>query len=400
MAREYLFSRHGGRLWAVLREDGVTVELRVEGGDDEARFGRIIKARITRVLPGMQSAFLDIGDEHNAILHARDVEGLEGAIEQSLRSGDELTVQISREGHRSKGAKVTTFLAIPGRLVVLLPQVGSRAVSRRIREAEERTRLAAILRKLPADGMGLVARTAARGASGDDIAAEVKLLLHRWEEIRARVSTSSAPGVVQREPGLLEHLLQEASTSDVERLLFDDEGDWLRAKGLAPSLVSRIDLRSAPPTLFDAMGLQEDVDRALRSRVWLKSGGYIVIEETEALVSIDVNTGKYLGGHDLEETALRTNLEAAGEIARQLRLRDLGGVIVVDFIDMATTESRERTMERLQQGLVEDPARTKIIGMSELDILQMTRKRARPAIGALLTVPCPGCGGRGRVKRL
>jgi ribonuclease G len=397
MVREYLFSRHGGRLWAALREDGVTVELRVEGEEDGARFGRIIKARVARVMPGMQSAFVDIGDEHNALLHARDLAGPEGPIEERLRPGGELAVQVSREGQGSKGAKVTTFLSIAGRLLVLLPQDDKRAVSRRIREEEERARLSRIVEGLPAGGPGVVARTAARGAAESDIAAEAELLAGEWEEIRRRISSTSAPGVVHMEAGLLEQLIKEASTGDVERLLFDDERDWLLARDSSPVLAPRTELRPAPPTLFDSMGLGEDAERALRSRVWLKSGGYIVIEETEALVSIDVNTGKYLGGRDLEETALRTNLEAAGEIARQLRLRDLGGVVVVDFVDMASDESRESTLERLRQRLAEDPARTKIVGMSELDILQLTRKRARPALGALLTAPCPECGGRGRI---
>jgi ribonuclease G len=378
----------------------VTVALRVEGEGEGARFGRIIKARVTRVLPGMQSAFLDIGDEHNALLHARDVVGLEGAIEERLRPGAELAVQVAREGQGSKGAKVTTFLSIPGRLVVLLPQAESRAVSRRIRDEQERERLSLILEGLPAEGMGLIARTAAGGAAESELAAEVELLLRSWEGIRKDIPSLSTPSVIHREAGLLAQLLQEASSHDIERLLFDDESDWLQARELNPTLASRIILRPAPPTLFDSMGLREDVERALRSRVWLKSGGYIVIEETEALVSIDVNTGKYLGRHDLEETALRTNLEAAGEIARQLRLRDLGGVVVVDFVDMASDESRGRTLERLRRGLAEDPARTKVIGMSELDLLQLTRKRARPALGALVTEPCSGCGGRGVVKKL
>ena len=406
MVRELFVSRLGGRLWTALREDGATVEFRVERHRRDAPVGRILKARVTTILPGIQSAFLDIGTERGGFLHAKDLvlpgEPAEHPpIEQRLSVGRDLLVQISRERLRAKGPKVTCFLSIPGRFVVLLPQAGKSGVSRRIEEPEERERLSAILGKLPGNGVGFVARTAARGVGEAEIRADAAGLMRTWCEIQDRAERLPAPSVVYREPGLLLRLLRELPHEDLQRVVLDDEED--RNQALAylreadPLLASRLELHPGPVSLFQARGLHEEIEKALRPRIWLHSGGTIVVEETEALVSIDVNTGKFLGRGGPEETALKTNLEAAREIARQLRLRDLGGIVVIDFIDMLQEENWTRVQQELEEHLKKDRSRTKIVGLSELGLLQLTRKRTQPTLGALLERSCPLCAGHGRI---
>jgi ribonuclease G len=434
MLRELFVSRLGGQLWSALREDGSTVELRVERAHGEAPAGRIIKARVTNILPGIQSAFLDIGTERGAFLHVKDLvlpggsvngsAGIEGEgdeledlaadvagsvspdaaapIEQRLSVGRELLVQVSREPMGTKGAKVSGFLSIPGRLVVLLPSARARGVSRRIGDAAERERLKGILDRLPGEEVGFVARTAAEGAAEADLQADAASLMRTWCEIQDRAAALPAPSVIHRDHGLLLRLLRETPRDGLERIVLDDEED--RAQALRylqetdPPLATRLELHTGRTPLFESRGLHLDVEKALRPRVWLRSGGYLVIQETEALVSIDVNTGKFVGKRDLEQTALRANLEAAKEIARQLRLRDLGGIIVIDFIDVLAPESRNAIVDALKRRLRTDPARTKIIGLSELGLLQLTRKRTRPAVGTQLTRSCPLCTGLGRIK--
>jgi ribonuclease G len=443
MLRELFVSRLGGQLWSALREDGKTVELRVERAHVDAPVGRIIKARVTSILPGIQSAFLDIGTERGAFLHARDLllpgETLEGSedqdpdppsterhgddddggspagptrpgvpnrsvppIQDRLAVGRDLLVQITRERLGSKGAKVTSLISLAGRLVVLLPQARNRGVSRRIEDPQERERLRGIVDRLEGEGVGFVARTAADGATEEVVRADADALMSGWCEVQDRAASLPAPSVVYPEPGLLLRLLRETPRGGLERIVLDDEADRRAALAFLgdsePALAANVMLHTGPVPLFESFGLQRDIERALQRRVWLESGGYLVIEETEALVSIDVNTGKFAGREDLEQTALRTNLEATGEISRQLRLRDLGGIIVIDFIDMTAAENRRHLEDELTRLLRADPARTKVLGISELGLLQLTRKRTRPALGAVLTRSCPLCSGHGRVK--
>jgi ribonuclease G len=438
MLRELFISRLGGQLWSALREDGSVVELHVQRGRDDAPVGRIIKARVTNVLRGIQSAFLDVGTERGAFLHAGDLvlpgevlnapvdtngggdaadlppdsratNGRAGTtrrptlpIEDRLKVGRELLVQVSRERMGTKGARVTAFLGIPGGRLVLLPRASNRGVSRRIRDDAERERLSEILSRLPGDEVGYVARTAAAGATEQELRADAEALTQEWCEIQDRAATLPAPSVVYREADLLQRLMRETPRDGLQRIVVDDRKDhaqvlrYLRER--EPQLADRVSLYSVAAPLFESQGLHLEIEKALRPRVWLRSGGYLIIEETEALVCVDVNTGKFVGQRDLEQTALRTNLEAGKEIARQLRLRDLGGIIVIDFIDLETEENRTKVVEELRQQLRADPARTKIVGLSELGLLQLTRKRTRPAVGTLLTRACPLCAGHGRIK--
>ena len=434
MSSELFLSRFGGNTWAALREEGQTVELRVERDGDAPAVGRLVRARVTRVLPGLQSAFVDIGLGRDAFLHVADlllpgeqppadaeavlaraaddeVAEEEGAgrassvaapIQDRLRPGRELLVQIAREGFGNKGPRVTCLVSLPGRYLVYLPQMAHGGVSRRIVDLEERARLKAALESLSDVPGAFIARTAAAGADVALLRADAQRLGAAWEACRRAYARSASPAVVHQDLDLFFRLLRDASRAGLERIVVegaaDREGAVSYLADVDPQLAARVRLHPGPAPLFESHGLDEDVARALRPRVWLRSGGTVVIEPTEALVAIDVNTGKFVGRGQLEDTVLQTNLEAAEEIARQLRLRDLGGIVVVDFIDMEQPESKRRVLEALETALARDRARTKIVGLSELGLVQLTRKRTRRGIAAALTRSCPACAGLGRIK--
>jgi ribonuclease G len=324
-------------------------------------------------------------------------------IQDRLKAGREIVVQVVREPLGEKGARVTCFLTVVGRLLVLFPNLGLRAASRRLGRTAERGRLLEILARLEPPGAGYVARTAAAGAGEDRLQYEARALLETWSSIERRVAGGDVPRIVEREPELLLRALRDAPEGGYDRIVVEEPAQLERAReyldGIDPSLASRLELHPGPAPLFHACGVDREVERAQRSRVWLKSGGHVVIEETEALVSIDVNTGKFVGKQSHAETVLRTNLEAAGEIARQLRLRDLGGIVVIDFIDMTEDSDRQAVLKTLQTALHDDPARTRIVGFSELGLVQLTRKRSRASITQRLTSSCPTCRGRGRLRR-
>ena len=408
MSYELLFSRIDGRLWMARREDGSIVELRVEQDDDDIHSGCIVKGRVSNVLPGIQSAFLDIGKGRSVFLHVNDLRATDEAISKApiqdrLREGNEVVVQVVREGRGGKRARVTCNLTIPGRMLVLVPGITRNAVSRRIPDYDERARIQGILEELPADECGWIARTAAVGADRQRLGHEAERLLGVWRKLRSQESESAAPSVLLRESDLLTEILRDSSSESLEGVVLDDVDDRQRAldflQRVDPMAASKIRLHTGDVGLFAAEGIDAEVDKTLRPRVWLKSGGYVVIEETEALVSIDVNTGKFLGKRDFEKTVLRTNREAAREIARQLRLRGLGGIIVVDLIDMRGREDREEVLAVFEEQLRKDPARTRVVGISDLGLLQLTRKWSRPGIAHQLTRPCSECRGQGTVRR-
>lgn len=408
MSHDLLFSRIDGRQWMARREDGSIVEIRAEQDDDEVHSGCIVKGRVSNVLPGIQSAFLDIGGDRSVFLHANDLTSTDDArstapIQDRLREGNEVVVQVVREGRGGKRARVSCNLTIPGRMLVLVPGITRNAVSRRIPDYDERARIQAILEDLPTEDCGWIARTAAVGADPERLGHEAERMLDAWRGLRARSEESPAPAVLLREPDLLTEVLRDSASESLDGIVLDDVGDRQRAldflRSVDPVAASKIRLHTGEVGLFEAEGVDAEIDKALRPRVWLKSGGYLVIEETEALVSIDVNTGKFLGKSDFEETVLRTNREAAREIARQLRLRGLGGIIVVDLIDMRGREHRDDVLALFEEQLRKDPARTRVEGISELGLLQLTRKWSRPGIAHQLTRPCGECQGRGRVRR-
>ncbi len=436
MPGELLVSRTGGRTSTALREAGLTVELRVEDDQTGLAVGDVVKARVTKVLPGIQSAFLDAGQERSAFLHVTElllpgetppagdpladtgfgVDGDDGPpvarsprtapsgppIQDRLKEGRDLVVQVVREAFGGKGARVTCFVTLPGRYLVHAPQTSFRGVSRRIVDPDERQRLREILAAFPDSAGGFIVRTAGEQAPASAFEADARFLVRTWQAIASRIDRTEAPGILHSDLDLFLRSLRDASESSLERIVVDDaklhEAGLRYLQDLDSPLASRLSRHDGSESLFDHEGVTQDVEKSLRPRVWLRSGGTIVIEPTEALVSIDVNTGKYVGTRQPEETILRTNIEAAEEIARQLRLRDLGGIIVVDFIDMERSDHRQKVIEVLEAALKRDRSRTKIVGLSELGLLELTRKRTRLGIGAALTRRCEGCAGSGRTK--
>ena len=412
---------HESRL-AVL-DEGQVVELWVERQWQRTVVGNIYKGRVTKVLPGMQSAFVDIGLERDAFLYVSDIvedleeyeaehtddihfEGAapkpEASIADLLREGQEIAVQVAKESIAGKGARITTHITLPGRFLVYMPTVNHVGVSRRIENEEERLRLKGILDEIRNGSGGYIVRTAGEGRNREDFLTDMSYLKSLWEVIRKRSEKASSPTALHHDLDLVLRILRDVLSPDFKTVWVDSVEQYQRIveflDQIQPNLVSRVRLYRRDEPIFDAFGIEPEIERALKSKVWLKSGGYIVINQTEALVAIDVNTGKYVGKKNLEETVFRTNLEAIREIVRQVRLRDLGGIIVVDFIDMEHEENRAQVFHSLSEEIKKDRSKTKILQISEFGLIEMTRKRVRQSLERSLTQPCPYCGGSGRVK--
>jgi ribonuclease G len=404
-------------------EDGRTVEVLHERRGRQGLVGNVYLGRVHRVLPGMQAAFVSIGLDRDAFLYVEDVlprsadfdsdgdeEGAHGEareagdrprIDDLLKEGQELVVQVTKDPLGGKGPRVTANLSLPGRTLVYLPGVKEIGISRRITDEGERERLRRILEGLPGEG-GLIARTAATGSSATEFLAEHAYLTELAAKIFRKANTSSAPGTLHRELDLAVRAARDLVTGDFAAIRVDDEETHSRLAEfigqVAPSLAYRLELDRRPESLFERFGVEAEIENALKSRVPLSSGGSIVIHQTEALVAIDVNTGKYVGKEDLEATVFETNLEAVPEVARQIRLRDLGGLLVVDFIDMLDMEHRREVAERFEAELAKDRARFRMLPVSEFGLIEITRQRSRGNLEKLLTRSCPDCGGSGRVK--
>lgn len=433
MAIEIILSSVAGETWIAVREDGQVVELMVERDRKRSLVGNIYKGRVTRVLPGMQSAFVDIGLERDAFLYVGDLSedpgelarradqlddepGLildaengrptgptpRGKIEDLLHEGQELLVQVSKDPMASKGARITTYVTLPGRCLVLLPGVEHVGVSRRIEDEVERERLRETVASLQPPGGGWIVRTAGEGADRETFDAEARGLQSLWKEILDRAEAGRSPTLLHRDLDLSVKILRDLLGPSVQEVLVDSEEIHRECVAFAertvPELIGRVVLYQGSEPLLDHAGVTPEIDAALRSKVWLKSGGYLVINQTEALVAIDVNTGRYVGHTSLEETALRTNLEAAREIVRQLRLRDLGGIIVVDFIDLEEASSRQLLLETVEEELRADRSRTRLLGLSEFGLVELTRKRTRQSLERTVCLPCTHCHGSGRIK--
>ena len=435
MPNELLVSRVAGRVATALREDGEVVELRVEEAGDDLAVGDVLKGRVSKVLPGIQAAFVDVGRGPDAFLHAVDLQLPEEAplevpspdgedaepedevevmrkprravrpgppLQDRLKEGREIVVQVARESLGSKGPRVSSFVTLAGRHLVFAPLVPFRGVSRRVVDPEERERLRGIARSLAPPEAGFIVRTAGRGAPEASFHADAARLAATWRDIEDRARRTAAPARLHSDAGQFLRSLRDAPRVGLDAVVVEDPELFELGReylaDLDPVLAGRLRLHEGPVPLFDEQGIHAEIDKALHPRVWLRSGGTVVIEPTEALVSIDVNTGKNVGVARPEETILKTNLEAAREIARQLRLRDLGGIIVVDFIDMERAEHRRQVVEALTTALQRDHARTKVLGLSELGLLQLTRKRTRPGLQSTLMRACPSCSGEGGVK--
>jgi ribonuclease G len=417
-----------------LIENGLLAELFIERRSEKGIGGNIYKGRVVRVLPGMQAAFVDIGLARSAFLYVADVyedyAGLElmmgvsnengdvsletdkdevlaparysSPIEDMLHEGQEVLVQVSKEPIGSKGARVTTHVSLPGRYLVLMPTVDHIGISRRIENEEERKRLKEITDRIKPAGAGFIVRTASEGRNGEDLLVDMNFLLKLWEKIQHKKVNASVPSIIHCDLDICLRAIRDLYTKDVEKVVVDSERECNAlvefVETFMPQLKYSIELYEAEQPIFDAYGVEVEISRALGTKVWLKSGGYIVIEETEALTAVDVNTGKYVGKGNPEDTILKTNLEAVKEIAYQLRLRNIGGIIIIDFIDMEREGGRERVYQALNEALKKDRAKTNILRISELGLVEMTRKRTRENMSRILCEPCPYCEGRGVLK--
>lgn len=397
-------------------ENGVVVGLLIERGEPLA--GNIYKGRVASVLPGMEAAFVDVGLDRNAFLHLSDIRtrgvtafgateeiedqiGRGDAIAERVRVGQEILVQVTKEPRGSKGARATTYVALPGHYLVLTPTVPGIGVSRKIDDEQERRRLRAIADRLRPEGMGLIVRTAAEGVAERELADDVRFLLQLWNSVAARARDARAPALLYQDLGLIRRVVRDLFTGEVERFVLDSPDEWRRVRELigafAPELAGRVQLHDGPAPIFEAHHVEREIERALHRKVWLKSGGYLVFDRTEAATVIDVNTGKYVGKTDLASTILKTNIEAAREIARQIRLRDVGGIILIDFIDMESLPHRRAVLDALGEAVRADRTKIHIIDLTGLGLVEMTRKRVYQDLEELMRIPCPYCEGRGRV---
>ncbi len=442
MKREIIVNSSLVETRVAVMEDGTLVELLIDNAHSQSLAGNIYKGRILKILPGMQAAFVDIGLARDAFLYVRDIyeeveeyeellaldgEDRQGeapdleappprrgerrrrprrpshaSIEELVQEGQEVLVQVAREPLGTKGARITSHVTLPGRYLVYMPTESHVGVSRKIEDEAERSRLKQIIEEINVPREGVIVRTAGVGRSRAEIQADFEFLRSTWRQIRARAEALKAPALVQKDLDLIFRIFRDLITQEVTRLVVDSAVEYERCleytESLFPELRQLLFLYTEDEPIFKSFGIEKEIEKALRSKVWLKSGGYLVIEQTEALVSVDINTGKYVGKHDFEETILKTNREAAREIARQVRLRDLGGIIIIDFIDMARQENRDKVMADLKEALKADRSPTNVSLLSELGLVEMTRKRVRQGLNQALSQTCAACGGLGWVR--
>jgi ribonuclease G len=418
-----------------LLEDETIVELFIERKGSKDNTGNIYKGRVQRVLPGMQAAFVDIGLNQAAFIYVDDVvrnnyADIEHAfscseveeeapseenqneapvlkeekenIEDLIKEGQEVLVQVSKSPIGTKGARITSNISLPGRFLVLMPTSSHIGISRRIEDESERLRLKGIVSELSSNSsMGYIVRTAAEGVQKEKLAYEMGFLKNLWCNIQKKYQTAGTPSLLHQELNLSLRAVRDLLLQEAEKLLIDSKKDHQSVLAFLdtfnPSLKDSVELFEGNEPIFDAFNLEGDISRALKRKVWLKSGGYIVIEHTEALVAIDVNTGRYVGKYNLEETILKTNLEAVKEIAYQIRLRDIGGIIIIDFIDMEKKSNQEKVFSALNEAFTKDRSKTHILPISDMGLIQMTRKRTRKPLTRLLCDPCPYCDGEGYI---
>ena len=412
LKEEILINVTPSEVRAALLENGVLQEVHVERTARRGLISNIYKGRVLRVLPGMQAAFIDIGLDRTAFLHASDIAGSRDSqngddvrnIRDLVREGDEIMVQVVKDPLGNKGARLTTYITLPSRRLVLLPRGDSVGVSARIEDEDERERLRGLVEGLLADhglDCGAIVRTVAEGVSRESIDADLGYLLKLWDVVQARCRMRSVKTLVHEDLSLPLRVLRDMVTGDIESVLVDSKSDFEAMQEFAdtylPDAAPAIELYQRRRPIFDLHGIEDEIRKSLDRSIALKSGGYLIFDQTEAMTTIDVNTGGYVGHRNLEETIYRTNLEAAVAIARQLRLRNLGGIIIIDFIDMEEPDHRENVLQVLGQALSRDHARHQITPVSPLGLVEMTRKRTRESLQHVLCEDCPSCEGRGFV---
>ena len=390
-------------------ENGVVQEIMIERTAKRGLVGNIYKGKVCRVLPGMQAAFVDAGLERAAFLHASDIQTANGErsdqITDLVQEGGEVIVQVVKDPLGTKGARLTTNISIPSRHVVFMPNVSNVGVSQKIEDETERARLREILTQFAESNsvpVGFIARTAADGVSEEALCSDMRFLVRLWNSIRERAASAPSKQLIHEDLPLALRALRDLINPDVEKVRIDSRSTWEKAQQFAfkyfPDQRSSIEYYPGERPIFDLYGVEDEIQKALERKVDLKSGGHLVIDQTEAMTTIDVNTGAFVGHRNLEETIFKTNLEAAQAICRQLRLRNLGGIIIIDFIDMTDGDHKRQVMRALERCLAHDHAKTHISEVSTLGLVEMTRKRTRESLEHVLCEGCPTCGGRGMLK--
>lgn len=431
MNRQIIINAEPNQTRVALLENDELVELFIEGPTHRRHLGNIVKGVVTKVLPGMQAAFVDIGLKKDAFLYVMDVfdnteefakligreededetddytgDGMEpilsASIDELLQEGQAVLVQVSREPMGYKGARVTSHITLPGRYLVFMPTVNHVGVSKKIENVEERRALKKLINEMRPPNMGFIVRTIGQGKAPEDFKADMDALLNLWQSILHRSEQARSPSVIHRDLDPIFRTVRDLFTAEVSRLIIDSETEYQRCvefvDAINPHLTARVKLHVKNVPIFEEFGIDEEIEKALQRKVWLKSGGYIIIDQTEALVAIDVNTGRYVGKRDPQDTIVKINTEAARMIARQLRLRDLGGIIVVDFIDMKQEEDKKKVLDAMDEALRRDRARTNVCRFTELSLVEMTRKRVRGSLKRSLGQICPYCSGEGMIK--
>ncbi len=425
MKKEILINCSEYETRVAILEDDRLVELYVERPQWERLVGNIYKGKIKTVLPGMQAAFIDIGFEKAAFLHGSDI-GKESdrddddtefvdeeapadivrkrrraGIETVLRDNQDVLVQVIKEPISTKGPRVTTEISIPGRYLVLVPDDDHIRVSKRISNWSEKRRLKKLVYPLRPEGFGLILRTEAEGCDEDDIRSDIKRLQKIWVRLKKKSENMTPPALIHKEAEITTSIIRDIFTEDVTRLLVDNRTEYRAIMGyvrqVMPHLKGRVELYKGATPLLDLYKVEPEIEKMLDRKVWIKKGSYLVIDQTEAMVTIDINTGRFVGKEDQETTIFRTNLEAAREIARQIRLRDIGGLIVCDFIDMYNRENRRKLFEEFKNFFRHDRAKRAINPVNEFGLLEMTRERIRPSLTLSFSEPCPHCHGAGRI---
>ena len=415
-----------------LVEHGNLVEFYQERPVEKGLVGNIYQGRVVRVLPGMQASFVDLGLERTGFLYVDDVRTdnrhyedsiisddcqsccddtpevaqngivVQENIEDLLTEGQEVMVQICKEPLGTKGARLTCNITLPCRNLVYMPMTDHIGISRKVENDEDRQRLRQEIENLRPQDAGFIVRTVAENASREDLEADMEFLLHLWGEIKDRATKASVPSIVYEDLDITQRAVRDLFTSDIQRVVVDDRKTFEKVchfvETFVPQLRNRVALYENEIPLLDAYGVEVEISRALEKKVWLRSGGYTIIETTEALTVVDVNTGRYVGRKDLEETIFKTNMEAAKEIAYQLRLRNIGGIIIIDFIDMEQESHREEVFNVLQEAVKKDKSRSNILKVSEFGLVQMTRKRDRENLSQMMCETCMYCGGNGMLK--
>jgi ribonuclease G len=416
---------------AAVLEGGTVQELFIERSRKRTVVGNIYKGKVVKILPGMQSAFVDIGLSKAAFLHVADIlderdfddespdstitDELDDPIdiedeplsphtpiEALISEGQEIIVQVAKDAIGSKGARLTMHLSIPGRHIVLMPGYPHIGVSRKIENGEERDKLRDILREIRPPEDGLIARTVSKGQSHADLEADRDYLLRIWRKVQERAAQNKTPQLMYEDGNLIFRILRDVVTADTAEIIIDNSDDHadmlVFCNDYHPNLMGKISLYSKDTPLFDEYNIEIEINRVLDKKIWLRSGGYIIIDQAEALTVIDVNTGKFVGKRNFEETILKTNIEAAREIAHQLRLRNIGGIVIVDFIDMESADNRSKVLNLLDELLRDDRARASVMNITPLGLVEITRKRSSESFIRLMSEPCPYCEGRGVIK--